>query len=146
MDINLTGSSGSLVGPAVTRNFIPDKIFRAWKFSNCSIICSVDDILPYPMSPHACFPYSGPIILILFISNFSTLDCVNLFVHMSGFMAGTINNFLLKARQTVVNKSSPTPLAILFIKFAVQGAITRISAHFAKSKCSKFDILDLPFS
>ena len=105
----LTGSIGSTVGPAVIKILFPFKDEEENESAIADAISYGSDILPSPISPHACSPLSGPIKLIFFILRVSTFICVTLSCHIFVFIAGAINNSASEANITALIKSLARP-------------------------------------
>ena len=130
----------SLVGPAVTKIFLPVKSFS--QAISCKIYsksCSGSGIFPAPTSPQARYPFAGSMTFIPYFRQISRLSCVTGFSYIRVFIAGAINFGAWHARNVVVSISSASPWATLAIPLAVAGAKRNTSARFANSTCSTWN-------
>ena len=124
-----TGSSGSAVGPALTRTRSPERSDTVFKRASTRLtISSGSASRPFPIHPQASHPSPGSIISTpreRRVSRFcATAACSSMFV----FMAGAIIVGARFARAKVLKKSSAIPRASFATTSAEQGA-TRKSAH-----------------
>ena len=134
---NRTGSTGSRVGPAVTRTRRPSserettpasRIARAMRAGGAS--------RPGPTSPQARSPASGSTTVAprdLRIARFSSVAG---WAHIHVFIAGARTSALRCPRAYVVRASSPIPRASFARTSAVAGAIARTSAQRASAMWS----------
>lgn len=105
-----TGSIGSWVGPAVTMTFLPlrGRVLDKAGLS-CCIMCSGSSMRPFPVSPQASSPLSGPRILMLSSFSLAMLRWVEAWCHIFTFMAGAIYTGLFVAKSMLVSRSSAIP-------------------------------------
>ena len=139
--IKRTGSSRSLVAPAVTSTFSPERSFPDVRMpSTASTTASGSLMRPAPRSPHARIPESGPIKRTPRSFSVRRFACVASAVHMPVFMAGASRTGALVASTVVESMSSAIPAAIFAMILAVAGAITKTSARCARATCSTFQV------
>ena len=130
-----TGSSASLVGPAVTRTSTPSSAPPRNRAATRAAISSGSSIRPGPISPHAWSPSPGPSISTPRSSSASTFARVALACHICWFIAGATTRGAVVARHRVERRSSASPWASRASTLAVAGATSTRSAHRASSMC-----------
>ena len=91
---------------------------------------------PTSASPQARKPDSGPTKRMPRAASAFTFACVAGLRHMAAFIAGATRTGAVAASSVVETSSSAIPAAILASMFAVAGATTAASAHFASATCS----------
>ena len=137
MVIKRTGSSFSLVGPAVTSTVSPARsLLSLSRMPAASAMSSGSLMRPSSSSPQARKPLPGPTKWTPRCLRILTFSCVAGFFHIALFMAGAISTGQVMASAVVESRSSAMPCASFAMMFAVAGAMIKSCAYFAREMCS----------
>ena len=125
LPINLIGSIGSRVPPAVMIIFLPTKSEVATSASLIALMILVlSGYRPTPTSVPVIRPSSGSTTINPRLRKVSTFSVVAGLSHISVCIAGTKTFGAVEARTILVSRSSDRPVANLASRSAVAGAIT----------------------